>query len=204
MRDELSSSVRVQGFAFAVASFVLFAGASLQAKDKHTGKSQAAAQDEIVVASHVALPGGPVTRFVVTQHYRRTYLNAEHGADSSATLVDVTSLESPAVLAEMPLSGSASGSLVSVAGNAALVRSSGPSTSNVPSSAPQTFRIMSFADPLHPAVKQEFAGVIAMDLDERRGLIFLANNQGLWILQQHYAMDPEAVKEWEHMMLDAR
>ena len=43
-----------------------------------------------------------------------------------------------------------------------------------------------------------------MERDDKRGLMFLANAQGVWILQQQYAMDPEAVKEWEHMMLDNR
>jgi hypothetical protein len=63
---------------------------------------------------------------------------------------------------------------------------------------------MSFADPLHPSVKQEFQDVTAMATDDKRGLIFLANSQGVWILQQRYAMDPQFEKEWEHMMLDNR
>ncbi len=44
----------------------------------------------------------------------------------------------------------------------------------------------------------------AMATDDKRGLIFLANPQGVWILQQQYATDPQSEKEWEHMMLDNR
>ncbi len=91
--------------------------------------------------------------------------------------------------------------LVAVAGDAALAEMLNQQSS---SPAPHTFRILSFADRLHPMVEQEFKGVTAMARDEKRGLIFLANSDGIWILQQELAPDPEAEKEWEHMMLDAR
>jgi hypothetical protein len=68
----------------------------------------------------------------------------------------------------------------------------------------QTFRIMSFADPAHPASKQEFLDVSAVLRDGNRGLIFLANPQGIWILQEKLALDPAFEKEWEHTALDNR
>ena len=63
---------------------------------------------------------------------------------------------------------------------------------------------MSFADPQHPTVQQEFANVSAFARDENRGLIFLANPQGVWILHEKLAMDPSLEREWEHMALDSR
>jgi len=164
-------------------------------KDKHPKKAEDAPQDQIDVVAHLPLTGGPVTGFLETQHYRRSYLYAEHESGQTASLIDITNGARPALLADIR-----SGSLVAVAGNAALVSSQAPSTQI----APQTFRIMSFADPLHPAVKQQFDRVTAIARDEKRGLIFLANDGGVWILQQKFAQDPEAEKEWEHMMLDNR
>ena len=41
---------------------------------------------------------------------------------------------------------------------------------------------MDFSDPQHPKVAREFTGVTAMSRDDRRGLIFLTNDQGLSIL----------------------
>jgi hypothetical protein len=166
-------------------------------KDKHPKKADAAPQDQIEVVAHLPLTGGPITAFLETQHYRRSYLYAEHESDKTVSLIDITNSAQPALLADIT-----SGNLVAVAGNAALV--STQTSSPQPSMPPQTFRIMSFADPLHPTVKQQFDQVTAIARDEKRGLIFLANDAGVWILQQKFAQDPEAEKEWEHMMLDNR
>jgi hypothetical protein len=167
------------------------AGLSLSAfaKDK---------QDQIEVVAHIPAAGAPVTHLVTTQHYRRQYLYAERQSGSAITLIDVTNISHPAVLAEIADPGASPETLVAVTGNAALA-----ATTSVPTS-PTSFRILSFADPLHPTVQREFNGVTAMARDDRRGLIFLANSDGLWILRQQFTMDPNFEKEWEHMMLDAR
>jgi hypothetical protein len=174
----------------------------LSAKQRHAKNQPAAPQDQIEVVAHLPLTDGEITRFLTTQHYRRDYLYAEHEPGKAITLIDVTNVNQPSVLADVSYPANESARLVSVTGNAALTVDSDGATAVPPK--PQTFRIMSFADPLHPTVKQEFTGVTAMARDEKRGLIFLANAQGVWILHQQFAMDPEYVKEWEHMMLDAR
>jgi hypothetical protein len=176
------------------AALIILAG-GMYAKPKHT---QEPPRDQIAVVAHLALPpGGSVTRFLQTQHYRRDYLYAEREAGNAVTLIDVTQAAKPSILADV---AAGKEHLVAVAGDAALV-SSAP---NLAPAAPQTFRIMNFTDPLHPAVQQEFQGVTAICRDEKRGLIFLANANGIWVLQERLAMDPEFEKEWEHMALDAR
>ena len=50
---------------------------------------------------------------------------------------------------------------------------------------------------------REFTGVSAMSRDDRRGLIFVANSEGIWILQQRLAMDPEVMKEYDRTLLYA-
>jgi hypothetical protein len=160
-------------------------------------------QDEIEVIAHVPVNDTPVTRFLETRHYRRDYLYAEHASQKNVTLIDVTNPDKPAVLAEIPFPTASSDQLQTVTGNVALVATSNV-TADPKAADPQTFRIMSFADPTHPVVKQVFENVSAVGHDDERGLIFLANPEGVWILRQHFAMDPEYVKEWEHMMLDAR
>ena len=176
-------------------------GASSASKDKH---AKPPAQDQIQVVGHVPFAGDGIARFLTTQHYRRNYLYAEHQSAHTVTLIDVTDIAHPAVLSEVSDPDGAAGSLTAVTGNAALVATAATrqTTATIPAS--RTFRILSFADPQHPAVQQEFQGVTAMARDDKRGLIYLANSDGIWILQQRFAPDPEAEKEWEHMMLDAR
>jgi hypothetical protein len=60
---------------------------------------------------------------------------------------------------------------------------------------------MDFSDPLHPKVAREFTGVTAISRDERRGLIYVANAEGVWILQQSFAEDPEVEREYAHHVL---
>ncbi len=185
-----------------IVTAVLLSATASYGKAKHHKSQPVTPEDQIEVLAHLPATGGAITRFFETQHYRRQYLYAEHASSKSVTLIDVTKLSEPAVLAEVAFPAGASDNLVAVTGNAALV--STQAASNLNSASPQTFRIMSFADPLHPAVKQQFNNVTAMARDDKRGLIFLANDAGIWILQQRYAQDPEEEKEWEHMMLGAR
>jgi len=152
-------------------------------------------KDEIEVVGHIPLTGGPVRRFLATQHYSSYYLYAEREAGANVTLIDVTRTSQPAVMADVAyVPNSGSSSLTVVAGTAALVSSEPANQTTAP--APQTIRIMDFSDPQNPKVAREFSGVTAMSRDNQRGLIFVANADGIWILQQRFAEDPEVNKAY--------
>lgn len=179
---------------------LLFLSATVQAKNKKVKPPPKQPQDEIEVVGHIPLTNGPVRRFLSTQHYSSSYLYAEHGAGNGVTLIDVTKVTQPAVLADVayPSTGG-SGSLFTVAGTAALVAEEQGAAA--PVSPPQTIRIMDFSDPQHPKVAREFAGVTAISRDQGRGLIFLANPEGIWILHQTFAEDPEVEKAYAYHVL---
>ena len=174
-----------------------------QSKTKKSKPTPKEPQDEIAVVGHISLTDGPVRRFMTTQHYSSYYLYAERDAGKSVTLIDVTKVARPSVLADVayPFDGG-SGSLFAVAGTAALVTDEhgGPAQASIP----QTIRIMDFSDPQHPKVAREFAGVTAMSRDDRRGLIFVANTEGIWILHQTLAEDPEVEKAYANYVLYSR
>jgi hypothetical protein len=180
----------------------LVCGSVALAKDKT--KVPPAPVDEIQVVGHVPLVGGPVTRFQSTKHYSSYYLYAEHDAGKSVTLIDVTKVGQPAVLTDVSYSaGSGSEGLLAVAGTAALVDSE-PATPTGSAIAPQTLKIMDFSDPAHPKVAREFTGVTAVGRNDPRGLIFVANADGIWILQQHLAEDPEREKAYDEYVKNYR
>jgi hypothetical protein len=166
----------------------------LSAKDK---KPKSPPQDNIEVVAHIALTSGPVLRLLTTEHYSSYYLYAEHGAGAPVTLIDTTKANHPTVLAEVAYPSTGSDSLVVVSGTAALVTSGGAPQPV----APQTIRILDFSDPRNPKVAREFNGVTAINRDDRRGLIFLANADGVWILHQSRAVDPEVEKAYAHHVL---
>jgi hypothetical protein len=180
-------------------SGMLLISASLEAKDKKVKAMPKEPQDAIEVVGHIPLRNGSVMRFLTTQHYSSYYLYAERGAGNGVTLVDVTKPARPSVLGDVVYPpGGGSANLFAVAGTAAVVADGQAMPVTL---APQTIRIMDFSDPLHPKVDHEFTGVTAVTRDERRGLIFLANAEGIWILHQNLAQDPEVEKAYAHHVI---
>jgi hypothetical protein len=162
-------------------------------------KALADPKDQIEVVGHIPLTGGAVNRFISTQHYSSHYLYAEH-PDGKLTLIDVTNSSQPAVLADVAYAPDGGyGSLSAVVGTVALV-SSQPAAAAV-ATAPRTIKIMDLSDPKNPKVAREFAGVTAVAKDGGRGLIFLANPEGVWILRQHFAEDPEVQRAYENYVI---
>jgi hypothetical protein len=192
-------SHRLPSAAVCLAALCLWLPSSIEAKAQR-GKPNPV-QDGIEVVAHLPLTSGPVTHFVRTKYHRRDYLYAESSGGRSVTLIDVTDVSRPAILS-VQNSSWGNINLVTAAGTAALVAESSARTPEILTG--KTFRTMSFADPQHLTVKQEFPNVSAYGRDEGRGLIFLANPQGVWILQEELASDPDFEREWEHMALDNR
>ncbi len=181
--------------------FLLLTGAvALHAKDKLPKKQDDSSQDKITVVAHIPSTGGLVTRFIPTQHYGRSYVYAEHDSGKTLTLIDVTNPGQPTVLADVAYpDNSASSSLLTATGTAALVADT-PAVNGKPAPA-QIIRVMNLADPLHPTVFREFKGVTATSRDAQPGLILLANADGIWILQQHFAQDPAIEKNYAYKVV---
>jgi len=192
--------MRIRNNSIMLCAVLLALPTTLQAKDKKVKAPSKEPQDQIEVVGHIPLANGPVRRFISTQHYSSYYLYVEYAATNNVTLVDVTKAAQPAVLADVSYPSNGGDTvLFTVAGTAALV-TEGPGHGATASSA-QTVRIMDFSDPVHPKVAREFAGVTALSRDDRRGLIFLANPEGIWILRQSFAEDPEVEKEYARRVL---
>jgi hypothetical protein len=179
-----------------VTLFIVTAGIpQLSAKEKH---KQAAVppQDQIIVEAHIAIPGGPITRFTATRHYDRSYVYAERGPGQPVTLLDVTNPAKPKILSQVTSSNLVNGNLVAVAGTAAL----SASAVEIAKPVPQTIRLMDFSNPADPKVTQEFTEVTAVE-KLSNGLIMLADANGIRILSQHLADDPEMEERYARKVI---
>ena len=184
----------------AIVFLLLTAVVTSYGKDKNPKKQDDSHQDQITVLAHLPSTGGPVTRFIATQHYGHAYVYAEHESGKSLTLIDLTNPSRPAVLADVAYpDSSVSSSLLTATGTAALVTDT--PVADVKPAPAQIIRIMNLADPLHPTVAQEFKGVTATSRDAQPGLILLANADGIWILRQHFALDPVLEKRYADKVL---
>jgi hypothetical protein len=173
---------------------LLISAPGAHAKGKKAKTPEVPPTDGIEVVGHIPAANGPVTRLVSTHHYSSFYLYAEQ-AGHGLTLIDVTEVKRPAVLTSMPPTPEeGQEGLFAVAGTAAIVTNQPGAAA--PAATLQTVRIMDFSDPTHPKVVREFTGVTAIGRENERGLIFVANADGVWILRQHFAEDPEVEKEY--------
>ena len=178
----------------------IFVFSPASAKNKKSRPVPKVPQDVIEVVGHIPLTGGRITRFLATQHYSSSYLYVERDDGNRVTLIDVTKASQPSVLADMtyPPNAGATG-ILAVAGTAALVTNERRETA--PVNTPQTIRIIDFSDSQQPKVIREFTGVTAISHDDPRGLIFIANGEGIWILHKSLAEDPEVEKAYAHQIM---
>jgi hypothetical protein len=166
---------------------------------KNKPPKPATTPDQIEILANLPMTGGPIVRFTATRHYNHSYLYIEH-ASHSLTLVDVTDARHPLVIANLDLPATGSGTVLTAAGDAALISSATINSGN-PTPDPtggKTVTIVSFADRAHPQTVRQFNKVTCTTMDDNRGLVFLANDEGLWILHRNPAEDPEIQERYAH------
>jgi hypothetical protein len=181
------------GLIFIIASLAVSYGAPPKTK----AKPENASQDRIDILANVAVTGGPIIRVSMTQHYSRSYLYLEH-ASRGLTLIDVTDPRHPSIVTNLDLPASEAGSILTAAGDTALISSDATQPASSPN---RTMSIVSFSDPAHPQTVRQFTNVTCTALDDRRGLIFVANDEGFWILHRNPAEDPEVQERYAHEVL---
>jgi hypothetical protein len=154
-----------------------------------------AAPDSIDVIAQLPVTDGPAVQLVTAVHWRRHYLYLEHGSRGALTVVDVTDPQAPKSISEFILPPQDSSVyLYEMVGTAALMTTSHPA----PRQSPETVLLVSFADRAHPKVVRQFSGVTCRLKDSARGLIYLTNGEGLWVLRESPATDIELQKQYEH------
>jgi hypothetical protein len=104
------------------------------------------------------------------------------------SVIDVTDPSAPKLAREL----AASGHLHAVVGSVALT------TSTQLPGGPETVTITSFADPAHPKMLRQFLHVTGLVRDGSRGLIYLANDEGLFILRESPTTDIDLQRQYEH------
>ena len=144
-----------------------------------------------------------VTHLTLTQHGSHEYLYAEHASQHTLTLIDVTDPAHPREVTSTDLTATAgSATLLAATGEAVLVASpTSPAPSEAGAVAGQTVSIVSMADSMRPQVVRQFKGVTVVKSDERRGLVYLVNTEGIWILKRNWALDPDVEQRYAHEVL---
>jgi len=167
--------------------------------------SLAAAKDEppkstdvpATVIAHLPLPQPTGSQMLLQRENGRHYLYVQQALKQGFMVVDVTKPDKPNLLKRTAAANQATaGNLEMVSPDVAIAESpeKKPTTitsSNHPS---ETVRILDLSDPRNPKTLQEFTGVTSLLPDGAHGLIYLTNNEGLWVLRYNRPSTLEPAK----------
>jgi hypothetical protein len=138
------------------------------------------------VIAHLPLQEAPGSEMLLQNKGDKEYLYVQKASKRGFTVIDVTKPLQPSLVNRSPSSNDATAGKLEMAGpEVALAEVPDKNSKGVIRSTDyptETVKILDLSDPAHPKVLQTFTGVTSILQDPGRGLIFLANNDGLWIL----------------------
>ena len=138
------------------------------------------------VIAHVLLPQATGNQMLLQKENGRSYLYVQQASKQGFMVVDVTKPEQPNLLKRTAESNHATaGNLAMVSPDVAIAEAPErkPTTLTSSNRPTETVRVLDLSDPRNPKTLQEFKAVTSLLPDGNHGLIFLTNNEGLWVLR---------------------
>jgi hypothetical protein len=138
------------------------------------------------VIAHLPLPQATGSQMLLQKDNGRQYLYVQQAGKQGFMIVDVTKPDHPSLLKRTAESNqSTSGNLQMISPDVAIAEAPErtPSTlisSNRPT---ETVRVLDLSDPRNPKTLDTFNKVTSLLPDGGHSLIYLTNNDGLWILR---------------------
>jgi hypothetical protein len=128
----------------------------------------------------------------------RQYLYVQQAAKQGFMIVDVTRPEKPSLLKRTSESIQATaGNLQMVSPDVAIAEAPERTSTTLTSSnhPTETVRVLDLSDPRNPKTLETFNKVTSLLPDGSHGLIYLTNNEGLWILRYNHPAPLEPSKK---------
>lgn len=138
------------------------------------------------VIAHLPLPQATGSQMFLQKENGKNYLYVQQASKQGFMVVDVTKPDKPNLLKRTAAPNSATaGNLEMVSPDVAIAQAPEKNANTITSSnhPTETVRILDLGDPRNPKTLQEFDGVTSLLPDGGHGLIYVANNQGLWVLR---------------------
>jgi len=161
------------------AAAMALSGVSLSANTKPT-------EVPAKVIAHLPLQEALGSEMLLQNKGDKQYLYVQKASKQGFTVVDVTKPRLPSLVNRSTTSNDATAGKLEMAGPdvglAELPDKNSKGVIRSTDNPTETVKILDLSDPAHPKVLQTFTGVTSILQDPDRGLIYLANNDGLWIL----------------------
>jgi hypothetical protein len=176
------NTIRIKHFPFLAAIAILLTVRLLAAPgDFYTAYEQAK------VIAHLPLSGSAPAQMFLRDQERKEYLYVQQSGRQGFTVIDVSKPKKPKVVANVPREDiDALGSGLAIT-QQVQTQSDHPSAMNAAGSrgdgnTPQTVKVLDVSDPAHPRAVQIFHGVTSVVTNNARGLVYVANGDGIWVL----------------------
>jgi hypothetical protein len=182
-------SLRIPAFAF---SLLLLSATLASANDKPASKST---DVPATVIAHLPLPQASGNQMLLQKEKGKEYLYIQQAATQGFMIVDVSKPELPTLLKRT--ASSASGNMEMVSPNVAITEAPDktPTTLTSSSHPTETLRVLDLSDPRNPKTLETFNKVSSVLPDGGHGLIYLTNNDGLYILRYNHPSRFEPAKK---------
>jgi hypothetical protein len=195
MKGELQGKMYGKGIKSVARAAVVFLAIGISAAPSILAapKPKKAANPNVGVIAHVQLDGGSATRMLLVQKDGKQYLYAGLSSSSGVCIFDVTKPEAPRKVEKFAGAGGAQAADFQLVGDTMAVTSrTGEATAVSSNAAPRSVTILNMTDPANPQQIQTFADVTSVVADDARGLIYLSNGDGLWVVQARQPAKAEA------------
>jgi len=138
------------------------------------------------VIAHLALPQATGNQMLLQRANSKEFLYVQQAGKQGFMIVDVSKPERPSLLKRTAESNQAtSGNLEMVSPDVAIAEAPEKTPATLTSNAhpTETVRVLDLTDPRNPKTLETFNKVSSILPDGGHGLIYLTNNEGLWILR---------------------
>jgi hypothetical protein len=150
------------------------------------------------VIAHLPLPQATGSQMLLQAENAKRYLYVQQSAKQGFMIVDVSKPEQPVLLKRTAESNQATaGNLQIVSPDVAIAEApeKTPTTLTSSNHTTETVRVLDLSDPRNPKTLETFDKVTSLLPDSRHGLIYLTNNEGLWILRYNRPAPLEPAKK---------
>ena len=138
------------------------------------------------VIAHLALPQATGNQMLLQRANSKEFLYVQQAGKQGFMIVDVSKPERPSLLKRSAESNQATaGNLEMVSPDVAIAEAPEKTAATLTSNAhpTETVRVLDLTDPRNPKTLETFNKVSGILPDGGHGLIYLTNNEGLWILR---------------------
>ena len=180
---ETSSTILPLRFRALVLALMLFPAVLASAGETSTPKPT---DVPATVIAHLPLPQATGSQMLLQKENGKQYLYVQQAAKQGFMVVDVSRPDKPSLLKRTAESNQAtSGNLEMVSPAVAIAEApeKTPGTLTSSSRPTETVRVLDLSDPRNPKTLETFKKVTSLLPDGGHGLIYLTNNEGLWILR---------------------